>query len=204
MGGIPTDASCKTSLAGLFAAGEVAGGIHGANRMGGNALSESLVFGTIAARSAVEFAQANGTLPDMDALLHEKAEGRFGPLSEGIQKPSHARSIMGRIKGILWEKAGIIRDENSLKTCLKGIDGILSELEAQRAKDAQDLRRILECRNAALTGRAICLSAIERTESRGSHYRVDFPEEHEEWITHIHVKMDGGLPQISRVSPIEE
>ncbi|NNG06383.1 MAG: L-aspartate oxidase, partial [Desulfobacteraceae bacterium] len=62
--------------------------------------------------------------------------------------------------------------------------------------------RILECRNAAISGRAIAVSALKRTESRGSHYRKDFPEETESWLKHIHVGMNQGTPEISRIVPI--
>ena len=83
------------------------------------------------------------------------------------------------------------------------MDEILTELEDLRANTPQDLCKILECRNAALTGRAITVSALERTESRGSHYRSDYPEENQDWIKRIHVKMAQGLPEVARLSPVD-
>jgi len=91
-----------------------------------------------------------------------------------------------------------------LKEGIKRIDEMLAELQGHQAGNPQELWRIMECRNAALTGRAISVSALARTESRGSHYRSDFPEEDRDWMKHIHVRMKNGLPNISRIVPIAE
>ncbi len=202
MGGLSIDITGRTEIRGLFAAGEVVGGIHGANRMGGNALSESLVFGALAARAATEYADSAPTLRHFQSTAYEMAyktfDGRYGERG----KISMARSMMGRLGRILWEKAGIIRDEGSLKESIDGIVEILGELDAQLASNPRDLFRIFECRNAAVSAKAIAISALKRTESRGSHYRQDFPKESEDWLQHIHVRMNHGTPEISRVVPI--
>lgn len=204
MGGLSIDSSCRTAIRGLFAAGEVVGGIHGANRMGGNALSESLVFGALAARSAVEYADSKPALADFEALAKTTAQKRFYLMSPEISRPLMVRSLMGKLRQVLWEKVGIVRDEHSLKEGTEKIDEILKEIEGHRASNPQELCRTMECRNAALTGRAIGVSALKRTESRGSHYRNDFPEESEDWISHIHVRTIEGLPNVVRIVPVAE
>jgi succinate dehydrogenase/fumarate reductase flavoprotein subunit len=95
-----------------------------------------------------------------------------------------------------------MRDEKSLKESIDGIDAVLGELEAHLASNPLDLFKTFECRNAALSARAIAVSALKRTESRGSHYRQDFPKESEDWLKHIHVRMNRGIPEISRIVPM--
>jgi len=202
MGGLPIDMSGHTSISGLFAAGEIVGGIHGANRMGGNALTESLVFGALAGRAATEYADSPPTRSPFQPIAEEKAYETFAPLYGKSTRPSTARSLRAILGRILWEKAGIIRDERSLKESFDGIDSVLGELEGHRASSPLDLCRIFECRNAALSAKAIAVSALNRTESRGSHYRKDFPKENEDWLQHIYVRMNRGTPEVSRVVPI--
>jgi fumarate reductase (CoM/CoB) subunit A len=202
MGGLPIDIRGHTEIRGLFAAGEVVGGIHGANRMGGNALSESLVFGALAARTATEYADSAPTLRHFQPFAEELAYKTVAGVYRQSAKPSMTRSLMVRLGRILWEKAGIIRDERSLKESINEIDGILRELEGQRATGPSDLCRMLECRNAAISGRSIAESALKRSESRGSHYRKDFPEETEDGLKHIYVRMNRGVPEVSRIVPV--
>ena len=202
MGGLSIDMSGLTALRGLLAAGEVVGGIHGANRMGGNALSESLVFGALAGKAATEYADSVPTQRDFQSIAEEIAYKTFTREYGESAKPSMARSLMDRLGRILWEKAGIIRDERSLKESMDGIDSVLGELEGHRASNPLDLFRIFECRNAALSAKAIAVSALKRTESRGSHYRKDFPKENEDWLKHVYVRMNHGIPEISRVVSI--
>ncbi len=202
MGGLSMDVTGRTDIRGLFAAGEVVGGIHGANRMGGNALSESLVFGALAGRAATKYTDSAPILKHFQSLAEEMAYQTFDHRYGERGKISMARSLMDRLGRILWEKAGIIRDRGSLKESIEGIDEVLGELDAQLASHPLDLFRIFECRNAAVSAQAIAISALKRTESRGSHFRRDFPKESEDWLQHIYVRMNRGMPEISRVVPI--
>ncbi len=203
MGGLGIDVTGRTELSGLFAAGEVVGGIHVANRMGGNALSESLVFGALAARSAVECADSKPVSKEFQHRAEEMARITFArSLGEEGSKPSTARSLMVKLGRILWEKAGILRDERSMKESIDEIDSVFGGLEKHGASNPLDLFRAFECRSAALSARAIAVSALKRTESRGSHYRKDFPKENEDWLKHIHVRMTRGIPEVSRIVSI--
>ena len=189
-------------MTGLFAAGEVVGGIHGANRMGGNALSESLVFGVLAARAAVAHADSLSGFPQFETKAVQIAQETFGPAKGNTMNQAH--TIMGRLGRLLWDQAGIVRSEDTLGQAMVGIESVLTELEDQQASSPRDLCRILECRNAALCGMAITVSALKRTESRGSHFREDFPMENEEWRKHICVQIKEGVPEVSRVSPVND
>jgi succinate dehydrogenase/fumarate reductase flavoprotein subunit len=204
MGGIPIDRFGRTALGGLFAAGEVAGGIHGANRMGGNALSEGLVFGVIGARSAVEYADSESRSGDFQDLCQSAAHKRFSPLKGESQTSSHVPLLMKELRDILWKTVGIVRNKISLKQGLEKIDDILDRLSTQRSVIPGDLYRIMECTSAALTSRAVAVSALERTESRGAHFRDDFPEENDQWLKHVQVKMVGEVPRVSRIIPVPD
>ena len=198
MGGVVIDPDGRTSLDGLYAAGEVVGGIHGANRMGGNALSEALVFGTVAARCAADFAASKKDCPAFEALAAETAAKRFPPADRSGSRDRYPRKQMHRLAEILWEKVGIVRSKASLKSGIREIEAILGRLDAIPTNGPQSFCRYLACRNAAITGKAIAVSALERTESRGAHYREDFLEEDPDWLCHLVVRMVNGAPAVNR------
>jgi fumarate reductase (CoM/CoB) subunit A len=202
MGGLGIDVEGCTEISGLFAAGEVVGGIHGANRMGGNALSESLVFGALAARSAVEWADSSPPSKLFQDAAEELANKTLARNSRENSKTSMARPLMAKLGRILWEKVGILRDERSLKESIGEIDSVLGEVEGHGASNPADLFRAFECKSAALSARAIAVSALKRTESRGSHYRRDFPDENKDWLKHIYVRISQGIPEVCRIVPI--
>ena len=202
MGGLLTDESCRTALPGLLAAGEVVGGIDGANRMGGNALSSSLVLGAIAARTGIAYAGSNPDRTKFMTMANDRVQERFSITPIVRSRPPSARSLRKDLGEVLWQNVGIIRSERSLKESIKSIDEILNKLETLQANHYRDLWRNLECVNAALTARAIAVSALARTESRGSHYREDFPKEDKNWLKHIHVKIKKGVPSMSRIVPL--
>jgi succinate dehydrogenase/fumarate reductase flavoprotein subunit len=201
MGGISIDKNTETSLSGLFAAGEVSAGIHGANRLGGNALSEVFAMGGIAGGKAAVKARELG-LPEMpeDEVAGEKArlEALFN--EEGEDLKAMCRSL----KGAMWYKAGIQRSPKALEEALKQIQ----ERKALSAKTSitkiGDLIRSLELQNMLLVSEMVCRAALLRTESRGSHFRSDYPEEdNTNWLKNIVVrKEDTGIRlEIVPVSP---
>ncbi len=204
MGGLMIDASCRTALPGLLAAGEVVGGIDGANRMGGNALSSALVLGAIAARSGMAYADSNPDRSKFMTVAKDRVRKRFSMTPTAQSRPPDTRSLRKDLGEVLWQKIGIIRSEGGLKEGIKRIDKILNEIETLQSSHSRDLWRNLECINAALTARAIAVSALARKESRGSHYREDFPNEDKNWVKHISVRIKEGVPNISRILPIVE
>lgn len=205
MGGLIINTKGHVGIGNLFAAGEVVGGIHGANRMGGNALSESLVFGAIGGCAAVEgLPSSRYSLPDFKAMTEDCAQRSFHAKMEKRAKASSAAVLSKKIGDILWKKAGIVRNGQSLKGALEEVEDILNEIEEQRAATPWDLAKIQECTNAAINAYSITLSALERTESRGSHYREDYPVEDVGWEKNIYVTMSEGRPKLSRVADTSE
>jgi len=157
MGGIRTDVNGRTSLPRLFAAGEAAcTGVHGANRLASNSLLEGLVFGARAA------AAMEGTeLSAPSAEHHTPADEAMRPAAGSL---AAARE---HLQGVLWEKAGLLRDAGGLRDAQQ-------QLASMRFADAAD-RPALELRNLHTIAGLIVASALAREESRGAHYRNDFP-----------------------------
>ena len=164
MGGIDVDGQGRSSLAGLWACGEVAStGVHGANRLASNSLLEALVFGSRVAEDLRS--QAGRSVPS----------GRRVPfVPAGTPQDAELQLAVRRI---LWEKVGVVRDE-------KGLADALDELEAL-ADSHPDIAG--EARNLLSVGRLVTAAALARRESRGGHYRSDFPQPDPEWQRRIHV-----------------
>jgi fumarate reductase flavoprotein subunit len=178
MGGVVIDASCRTAIEGLFAAGEDAGGIHGANRLGGNGVADSTVFGGIAGDVMAEWVVGR-SLPRLSTHAVEAAADRIvEPLGRGEGEGLYA--LQQRLRDIMWEQVGLVRQASGLKAALREIEDI-----GQRAPRAavpggttynlawQDW---LNLQNQAAAAWLIARSALERAESRGSHFRADFPD----------------------------
>jgi fumarate reductase (CoM/CoB) subunit A len=186
MGGIVIDKNAETSLAGLFAAGETTGGIHGANRLGGNALCEIFTFGRIAGQRAAAGSKEMGPVnPPGEMIDHEKArlESRFGGNGE------NPKVLCRSLKEIMWLKAGILRDPEGLSEALEKISHIGSKAAEASIGKMSDLIRCLELENMLLLSEVVCQAALLRDESRGSHYRTDCPEEdNDRWLRNIVVK----------------
>ena len=182
MGGVNVEAETgASSLEGLYAAGEVAGGLHGANRLGGNSLSDLLVFGKRAGQAAANYAVSSGAVrPIPKRQIEAGIDELLGPL----KRPSGASpyKLQAELQDICTKFAPIIRTGNGLK---EGLDKVLELKEEVREcgaggpvgraynpgwHTAQDLR------NMVTNAEALLRSAIERTESRGAHARSDFPK----------------------------
>ncbi|MFC1817206.1 FAD-binding protein, partial [Thermodesulfobacteriota bacterium] len=203
MGGLVIDAGGRTGLKGLFAAGEVVGGIHGANRMGGNALSEGLVFGELAALSAMEHAAFRPQGVDVREPAEAAMRRRLGAVDPGLKGNGNLAALTGKLKQVMWQKAGIVRNGSTLNEGLAAIDDILRKLKGLAVRSPLELCRLQELKNAALSGKAIVISALSRTESRGSHFREDYPSEEAGWLKKIFVRMTNGEPEVSRIVPID-
>jgi L-aspartate oxidase len=154
MGGVVTDLVGRTSVSRLFAVGEVAcTGVHGANRLASNSLLEGLVFAERVAREVV-------SAPSLEREPQLRAWSIPAP-----PDPAEVRSAAKRIRALMWEHAGLERTSTGLRTCLEALGHIASTLPADATDEA----------SMALTARLITEAALLREESRGGHYRVDFP-----------------------------
>src|SRR6266496_4729473 len=160
MGGVRTDLEGHTSLAGLYAAGEVAStGVHGANRLASNSLLEGLVFGARAGKKM------------RDELRKRPARNQTAPRSAYSNGPVDPASeeIVREIQDLMWREVGIVRTAQGMKGAIEQLSQLVSRVahpHSRRAWEAQNLQRV---------GLLVARSALARQESRGAHYRTDFP-----------------------------
>jgi fumarate reductase (CoM/CoB) subunit A len=165
MGGLRINPECQTTLPGLFACGEVAGGVQGANRLGGNALADTQVFG----KRAGEFAgKAENRVKEIDPEQVKQQQERLDSFLNGSTNPAQVRR---ELQLAMWEGAGIFRNEADLTRTLTTINR-LSGI-ALRAETPRNLIDCCTVRNMCQTASLICRSALIRQESRGAHVRTD-------------------------------
>lgn len=194
MGGILVDLDGFTGLPGLWAAGETAcPGVHGANRLGCNSTTECLVWGARAGRDAARFASEERAVPKLpEDQLQEEAKGllsRFGP---GRESAPRLRQELG---ALMDNNMGVFREARGLERALEGVRSIRTSLRDAGLRDNStvfntELVHLLETENLVLLAEASILSAIERKESRGAHFRLDFPRrDDEKFLKHSLVTM---------------
>ncbi len=190
MGGLKIDEYGHTTIKGLFAAGEVAAGVHGANRLGGNSLAECLVFGYRAGKAAADYAQNYG-YSSIDMNEVNRHIDHVYSYTKVYRNQIHYKEIRNQIKEIMWNYVGVVRSGESLEKALNRLQYIEQKLLPRlRVEDGKgfniEMLRTLETVNMLLVSKLITYSAILRKESRGAHYRVDYPHRDDrEWLKHI-------------------
>jgi len=173
MGGVATDLHGATSLKGLYAAGEVAStGVHGANRLASNSLLEGLVFGSRAGAAMID--QKSEFKSPLPPRSTEQRNGSATPAQdaggrEGQGTPQSPDRIVSEVRSLLWDKAGIIRDGRNLCETVRRLEALLLSTPGAPSRHSGEARNIL------LVAKIIARSALAREESRGAHYRSDFP-----------------------------
>jgi succinate dehydrogenase / fumarate reductase flavoprotein subunit len=182
MGGIRVDGDTQaTNVPGLFAAGECAAGLHGANRLGGNSLSDLLVFGKRAGEFAAKFAREHSAGKINDAEVETAAREALEPFDRaagsGVQGPYQ---VQYDLQNMMQELVGIVRLENEMARALDGI-GKLKERAARVAVHGHreynpGWHTAIDLKHLLTISEAITISAIDRKESRGGHFREDFPD----------------------------
>jgi L-aspartate oxidase len=170
MGGVATDLDGATDLQRLYAAGEVAAtGVHGANRLASNSLLEGLVYGARAARAMVAQKSNLHSPAQPDAPQPSPAPPSAAtPASASGPGPAELDKFISKVRSIMWDKVGIIRGGKELSEAVK-------HLEALSLPHAAPSRLYFEAQNMVEVARIIARSALAREESRGAHYRTDFP-----------------------------
>jgi fumarate reductase flavoprotein subunit len=179
MGGVEFRGDCSTELPGLFVAGEDSGGVHGANRLGGNGVANSTVFGGVAGETMAAWVRREGALrePDRDAL--EAAIARATPRRGA--KHGSLEPVRERLLDLMWHKVGIIRNGRDLQAAISELEAIEAELEAGGIADTNRAFNLswhdwLNLRSLAQVSKVIAQAAAAREDSRGAHFREDFPE----------------------------
>ena len=207
MGGIRVDADTQAStLPGLYAAGECASGINGANRLGGNSLSDLIVFGKRAGEYAAEFAKANGHGAIDNAQIEREAKRALEPFDRaGGDNPFN---IQHDLQEMMQKLVGIVRLEDEMKEALDGLKKLNDRASKSSVTGNIDFNpgwhTALDLRNLLTVSEAITLSAIERKESRGGQFREDYPNKDPEFAKfNIAVKEVNGQMEISHI-PLPE
>jgi succinate dehydrogenase / fumarate reductase flavoprotein subunit len=185
MGGVEVDPDTgAASVPGLFAVGEVSGGMHGSNRLGGNSLSDLLVFGRRAGQGAAEYVtglSSRPVVPDKDVT--GDAETALQPLERAEGESPYA--IHGELQTIMNDLVGLIRRESELKTALVELDKLRSRVAQVSAPGGRAYNPgwhlALDLRNMLLVAECVAQAALERQESRGGHTREDYPAMSPEW-----------------------
>ena len=186
MGGVHVDADTQmSSVPGLFASGECAGGINGANRLGGNSLSDLLVFGKRAGEYAAQFARANQR-PSIDSRqIEASTREALAPLEAGHRENPYA--IQHELQEFMQRLVGIVRQEDEMVNALGNIERLWERAKAVGVSGQREYNpgwhTALDLRHLLTVSEAITRSAIERKESRGGHFREDYPEKAAQFST---------------------
>lgn len=175
MGGVRTDLDGRTNLRGLYAAGEAAAtGVHGANRLASNSLLEGLVFGARAGRIMRDELTIRSAKPETTC---ETGNTQAEPLA--------TETIVQDIQNLMWKDVGIVRTGTGLKSAIQGLQQISSNIKPPRTRRDNEVQNLLAC------GLLVARSALAREESRGAHYRIDFPDHNDaKFLKHSVIKGD--------------
>jgi succinate dehydrogenase / fumarate reductase flavoprotein subunit len=214
MGGILVDGDSQMStVPGLFAAGEAAGGLHGANRLGGNSLSDLLVFGKRAGEYAAKFAKENAQATVSDSAVDAEVKRALAPIDRDAgSKAENPYLIQEQLQDIMQEGVGIVRKEADMKAALEKVRALKERAQHIQVKGNREYNAgwhtALDVENLLLVSEAIAISAIARKESRGGHFRDDFPDKDKEFgkVNHHLKRGADGQMQLSAVplAPIRD
>ncbi|HEX7087199.1 MAG TPA: fumarate reductase/succinate dehydrogenase flavoprotein subunit [Vicinamibacterales bacterium] len=209
MGGVQVDAETQmSSVEGLFAAGECAAGINGANRLGGNSLSDIVVFGKRAGEYAAQWAHERPAPKVCEEHVQNIIATALAPF-ERVEGGEIPYAVQRDLQGTMQDLVGIVRNEPEMRRALECLDRLRERAARVGVSGHREYHTgwhtALDLRNLLVVSEAITRSAIERTESRGGHFREDFPAQHPEWGRHnVQVARDGdGTMRVRRV-PIPE
>jgi succinate dehydrogenase / fumarate reductase flavoprotein subunit len=186
MGGIRVDADTQeTTVPGLFAAGECAAGLHGANRLGGNSLSDLIVFGALAGQGAAQYVKALSATPQP---TDDQVAGAVRHATEILNRASGANPYLlhEKLNDIMGTNVGIVRKQDELETAVEQLEALKQEAATMRAPGASQYNpgwhEALSMRSLLITSEAVTRAALLRQESRGAHTRLDHPGESPEWV----------------------
>jgi succinate dehydrogenase / fumarate reductase, flavoprotein subunit len=202
MGGVVVDIKCRTKIKGLLAVGEAISQIHGANRLGGNSLLDTVVFGKIAGGEAARLAKEQGEREKTgpSSLVRRKVNNRQEKeFDDGLFIVKEPIKFRNEIQELMKQNAGIIREERRLQNGLKRIlelknefyskDSVLKEFKID---DVENVVLTWQVKSSLVACEATIRSALMRQESRGSHYRSDFPKlDDEKWNVNIYCRKEG-------------
>jgi succinate dehydrogenase/fumarate reductase flavoprotein subunit len=193
MGGLEIDVNGHTNLEGLFAAGEDTAGVHGANRLGGNGVADSIVYGARAGDSMAEYVSTATWSDVSEARVRDLTRVWFGFL--GPDRGDSPFALRAELESLMWDKVGIVRHERGLEEALAGIAAIAERAHHVKAPGGPAFNlewgEAINLVNLTTVAEMVTRSAIVRRESRGAHYRSDMPASDPQWLTRIRLSADG-------------
>jgi succinate dehydrogenase/fumarate reductase flavoprotein subunit len=196
LGGIRIDAWCRTSVPGLYAAGEAAGGVHGANRLGGSSMPDIQVFGRRAGVAAAQEA-LSGRANEKAGL--DRARARAAELSTPLGKADGVRpvEVKKRVQKLMWDHVGIVRNGAKLEETLRAFqdtrEHVLPTLKVTDKSRVlnREWMEAIELENLLDIGEAMAAASVQRRETRGAFYRTDCPDLDPQWTANLWVKREG-------------
>lgn len=204
MGGVVIDIDCQTSLPGLLVAGEDSGGVHGANRLGGNGVADSTVYGARAGDRAAELVSVRHQGQPLPAEITRSLGRAFGVLGHEGKANEHPVEITRDLKDLMWRCAGVVRTKNDLKTAAQGIEHLAERIGHMTVPGPVEMnpawQEALDLENQLCAAQCLVASALAREESRGAHFRADFPQPDPAWLRSVRVRQGAaGEPLVTTV-----
>jgi len=205
MGGVVVEPEThQTVVNGLYAAGEVTAGVHGANRLGGNSLAEILVFGRRAGQAAAKYSTELDAQLRNRSIIKESHQELDSYLKPGDEL---ARPLQRALRNNMWENSGVVRDRADLLKALETLEEIKAASKSvdvrPDAEGYRDLAIALDLRGSIVAAETTIRSALAREESRGAHQRKDFPDLDREFDVNIQIHLDSNDEQILSVEPVK-
>ncbi|RXT07207.1 FAD-binding protein [Ammoniphilus sp. CFH 90114] len=197
MGGVRINKDCFSGIPGLFVSGEDAGGIHGANRLGGNGVADSTVFGARAGDAAAEYVTQIKRQKVSESQVNRFVQEILQPFNnETGENPFDLRKELGKL---MWEKVGLVRNGQDLKIAIDRLEEMAERVSHCKVSGGKAYNlawhEVLNVKNMVEIGRMIALAAYTRNESRGSHYRSDYAiTDNENWYKNIYMTQNGAKP----------
>ena len=200
MGGVVVDPEThETDVEGLYAVGEVAGGLHGANRLGGNSLTETLVFGRRAGEAAAAASRRLGAQIRSPGVVAEALDDLAAFVHPGTEI---VRPVQRALRNVMWEHCGVVRSAEGLERGLVKVTELheqLPEIDVRATAEGYgDLAHVLDLRASLATAEASLRGALERTETRGAHNRSDYPDLDPELRVNLEISLDDDIMRVTR------
>jgi fumarate reductase (CoM/CoB) subunit A len=207
LGGVRINTEAETSVTGLYACGEIVGATHGANRLAGNALTECMVFGEIAGRNAALRALGNSMKASIaDVFVNEERDRLREILKSDSKATRRPGELFEELRHVMYFNVGIVRDANSLKTAVDQVKDLCEQVQSVQIADIERFNLewvwTLELNSMLQLAGLFAKGALLRTESRGAHFRSDYPNtDDENWLKNIIVAKEGN-EDIFRTEPV--